>query len=103
MLKGEQRRLQRYAIESIPARVCEGVRTWFTILVLSAFILAKTPSEHTQMGFFLFLSSKNNAPKMHQMASQALFLPVLTLLAVHKEYKIIANNTCQKSPSKNPE
>ena len=36
MLKGEQRRLQRYAIESIPARVCEGVRTWFTILVLSA-------------------------------------------------------------------
>ena len=35
MLKGEQRRLQRYAIESIPARVCEGVRTWFTILVLS--------------------------------------------------------------------
>ena len=36
MLKGEQRRLHRYAIESIPARVCEGVRIWFTILVLSA-------------------------------------------------------------------
>ena len=40
---------------------------------------------------------------MHQMTSQALFLPVLTLLAEHKEHKIIANNTRQKSPSKNQE
>ena len=36
MLKGEQRRLQRYAIKSIPARVYEGIHTWFTILALSA-------------------------------------------------------------------
>jgi hypothetical protein len=38
MLKVEQRLLQRHAIESIPAMVCEGVRIWFTILVLSAVI-----------------------------------------------------------------
>ena len=43
MLKGEQRRLQRYAIESIPARVCGGVRIRFTILVLSALFLAINP------------------------------------------------------------
>ena len=43
MLKGEQRHLQRYAIESIPARVCEGVRSWFTILVLSAEMPCRTP------------------------------------------------------------
>jgi len=36
MLKGERTRLQRYAIESTPARVYEGCCTWFTILVLSA-------------------------------------------------------------------
>ena len=33
MLKGERTRLQRYAIESTPARVYEGCCTWFTILV----------------------------------------------------------------------
>ena len=36
MLKGERTRLQRYAIESTPARVYEGCCTWFTILALSA-------------------------------------------------------------------
>jgi hypothetical protein len=55
MLKGERTRLQRYAIESTPARVYEGCCTWFTILVLSAIFLAKTPSECSQRGFFLFL------------------------------------------------
>jgi hypothetical protein len=39
MLKGERTRLQRYAIESTPARVYEGCCTWFTILVLSAEIV----------------------------------------------------------------
>ena len=32
-------------------------------LVLSAIILAKTPSEHTQRGFFLFLGSQKMHPK----------------------------------------
>ena len=41
---------------------CRGYKGRFTILVLSAIILAKTPSEYTQRGFFLFLGSK----KMHQ-------------------------------------
>jgi hypothetical protein len=36
MLAVEHRCLQRYAIETIPARVCEGIRIRFTILVLSA-------------------------------------------------------------------
>ena len=36
MLAVEHRCLQRYAIETIPARVYEGCCTWFTILVLSA-------------------------------------------------------------------
>ena len=40
--------------------------TRFTILVLSAIILAKTPSEYTQRGFFLFLGSK----KMHQKCTK---------------------------------
>ena len=48
----------------------KGDWTRFTILVLSAIILAKTPSECTQRGFFLFLGSKKNAPKMHQMTRQ---------------------------------
>ena len=40
--------------------------TRFTILVLSAIILAKTPSECTQRGFFLFLGSK----KKHQKCTK---------------------------------
>ena len=40
--------------------------TRFTILVLSAIFLAKTPSECTQRGFFLFLRSK----KMHQTVTR---------------------------------
>lgn len=36
LLAVEHRCPQRYAIESIPARVYEGCCTWFTILVLSA-------------------------------------------------------------------
>ena len=73
MLKGERTRLQRYAIESTPARVYEGCCTWFTILVLSAIILAKTPSEHTQRGFSCFWGPKKCtkvAPKMHQSVTR---------------------------------
>lgn len=45
----------------------------FTILVLSANILAKTPSECTQRGFFLFLGPK----KMHQKCTREMILPTI--------------------------
>lgn len=62
-----------YLIISCFSKCCDMLQHIRPNLVLSAFILAKTPSEHTQRGFFLFLGSKKNAPKMHQMSSLAHF------------------------------
>ena len=44
------------------------------IIVLSAIILAKNPSEYTQRGFFLFGAQKK-APKMHQILILTLWWP----------------------------